>query len=231
MILAPPSSVQTDMNRILVIASSVVVFHIAALWALQSGLLRRVAEVVVPVEILGDLITPPAPKVDLPSPRTPKIPAPQPRQFAPRPAAQPAPQPLAIADQTPTPSAPVGVLMPQPPAPPIGTAVAVTPASPFGPPAPTRVELPSTDADYLNNPRPAYPPMSKRMGEQGKVVVRVLIGADGLPQKAEIRTSSSYERLDQAALATVMKWRYVPGKRAGVPEAMWFNVPINFVLE
>ncbi|MGA8392541.1 MAG: energy transducer TonB, partial [Burkholderiaceae bacterium] len=88
------------MNRILVIASSVVVFHIAALWALQSGLLRRVAEVVVPVEILSDLITPPAPKVDLPSPRTPKIPAPQPRQVAPRPAAQPAPQPLAIADQT-----------------------------------------------------------------------------------------------------------------------------------
>ena len=60
----------------------------------------------------------------------------------------------------------------------------------------------------------------KRMGEQGKVVVRVLIGADGLPQKAEIRTSSSYERLDQAALSTVMKWRYVPGKRAGVAEAM-----------
>ena len=93
------------------------------------------------------------------------------------------------------------------------------------------IELPSTDADYLNNPRPAYPPLSKRMGEQGKVVVRVLIGADGLPQKADIRTSSGFERLDQAALATVMKWRYVPGKRAGVPEAMWFNVPINFVLE
>ena len=101
----------------------------------------------------------------------------------------------------------------------------------MAPAAPARVELPSTDADYLNNPRPAYPPLSKRMGEQGKVVVRVLIGADGLPQKAEIRTSSGFERLDQAGLATVMKWRYVPGKRAGVPEAMWFNVPINFVLE
>ena len=89
----------------------------------------------------------------------------------------------------------------------------------------------SSDADYLNNPPPEYPRLSRRMGEQGKVVVRVLIGADGLPQKAEIRTSSSYERLDQAALSTVMKWRYVPGKRGGVAEAMWFNVPINFVLE
>jgi len=91
--------------------------------------------------------------------------------------------------------------------------------------------LPSSDADYLANPRPAYPPLSKRLGEQGKVVVRVLIGTDGTAQKAEIRTSSGFDRLDQAALATVQRWRYVPGKRDGVPEAMWFNIPINFVLE
>ena len=73
--------------------------------------------------------------------------------------------------------------------------------------------------------------MSKRLGEQGKVVVRVLIGVDGLVQKAEIRQSSGFERLDQAALMTAQRWRYVPGKRGGVAEAMWFNVPINFVLE
>lgn len=94
-----------------------------------------------------------------------------------------------------------------------------------------RVELPSSDAAYLNNPKPAYPMMSKRLGEQGKVVVRVLIGADGIAQQAELRTSSGYDRLDKAALDTVLKWRYIPGKRGGVPEAMWFNVPINFVLE
>lgn len=91
--------------------------------------------------------------------------------------------------------------------------------------------LPSSNADYLQNPKPAYPPLSKRLGEQGKVVVRVLIGADGQPQKAELRQSSGFERLDQAALATVLKWRYLPGKRGGVTEDMWFNVPINFVLE
>ncbi|MEK9804483.1 MAG: energy transducer TonB, partial [Curvibacter sp.] len=84
---------------------------------------------------------------------------------------------------------------------------------------------------YLNNPRPAYPALSRRLGEQGKVVVRVLIGVDGTAQQAEIRTSSGYDRLDQAALATVRSWRYMPGKRNGVAEAMWFNVPINFVLE
>ncbi len=93
------------------------------------------------------------------------------------------------------------------------------------------MQLPSSNADYLQNPKPAYPPLSKRLGEQGKVIVRVLIGADGVPQKAELRQSSGFERLDQAALATVLKWRYVPGKRGGVAEEMWFNVPINFVLE
>jgi len=59
----------------------------------------------------------------------------------------------------------------------------------------------------------------------------VLIGTDGAAQNAEIRQSSGFERLDQAALRTALKWRYVPGKRNGAPEAMWFNVPINFVLE
>jgi len=91
--------------------------------------------------------------------------------------------------------------------------------------------LPSSDAAYLNNPRPSYPAISKRMGEQGKVVLRVLIGTDGLPQKVEVSTSSGFDRLDRQAQDAVMRWRFVPGKRNGVPEAMWNLVPINFVLE
>ncbi len=141
---------------------------------------------------------------------------------------QPAPQPIAIPDPRPAPDAPTGVVTPQPPAPPI---VAAAPPSPAPAPAPAKLELPSSDADYLQNPKPAYPPLSKRLGEQGKVVLRVLIGADGLPQKTELLKSSGYERLDQAAQATVMKWRFVPGKRGGVPETAWAQVPINFVLE
>jgi protein TonB len=93
------------------------------------------------------------------------------------------------------------------------------------------VELPSSSADYLSNPPPPYPPLSKRLGEQGQVVVRARIEANGTASQAEIRTSSGFDRLDQAALQTVKRWRYVPGKRAGVPEPMWFNIPIRFVLE
>lgn len=91
--------------------------------------------------------------------------------------------------------------------------------------------LPLSNADYLYNPPPAYPRMSRRMGEQGTVLVRAFINAEGHAEKAEIHTSSGYARLDEAALKTVQRWRYVPGKRAGQPEAMWFNVPIRFVLD
>ena len=48
---------------------------------------------------------------------------------------------------------------------------------------------------------------------------------------ASLTSTGGPLRLDRAALDTVMRWRYVPGKRGDVPEAMWFNVPLNFVLE
>jgi protein TonB len=208
------------LSRNAVIALVVVALHVGFIWALQSGLLMRAAEIIVPAEILTQFVDPPAPKVE-PVPPVPPTPPVQKKPVAKAPV-QPAPQPLAITDPTPSPNAPTGVVTPPlPPAP-----VAVAPVAP-----PAAVQLPSSDADYLQNPKPPYPPISKRLGEQGKVIVRVLIGADGLPQKSEIRQSSGFDRLDQAAATTVMRWRYVPGKRGGVPEAMWFNVPINFVLE
>lgn len=215
-----------SMNRNVIIAISVVVFHIAALWALQTGLLRRADEVIVPVEILSEFIEPPAPKV-VPPPPLPSRPSTvkQPVAKAPASLQTAALQPLAIADSAPSPNAPVGLSNPAPVATTVTAPVAATP------PLSARAELPSSDADYLQNPAPPYPALSKRLGEQGKVVVRVLIGVDGHAQKAEIKQSSGFDRLDQAALGTVLRWRYVPGKRAGVPEAMWFNVPINFVLK
>ncbi|MEO5659274.1 MAG: energy transducer TonB [Polaromonas sp.] len=219
------------------VAASVALFHVAALWALQTGLLRHAVEVMVPVAVLGEFITPPEPNVQAPAP-LPELPAPPQRlQVAPaqrrhdvvKPAARPqAPRPVAIADATPSDHAVTGDTLAQPPSPLNPAPVAAEPA-PVAAPAP-KVELPSSNADYLQNPKPAYPPMSRRLNEQGKVIVRVLIGANGQPQQSELGQSSGFSRLDQAALQTVMAWRYVPGKRGGVAEAMWFNVPINFVL-
>lgn len=213
------------MNRRLLIAASVILLHVAVLWALQAGLMRRAVEIIVPGEILSELISPPAP----PAPQ-PQTPAPQPVKQEVKPVVKPTPTPPLPAP-TPEPAPMQAPAAPAPAQPAIeASTVAAAPAAPQAP-APARIELPSSDAAYLNNPKPSYPALSRRLGEQGKVVVRVLIGVDGTAQQAEIRTSSGYERLDQAALATVRSWRYVPGKRNGTAEAMWFNVPINFVLE
>lgn len=232
------------MDRRLIIVITVVGLHLLGLWALHTGLLRRAVALVIPVQVLANLIEPPQPVVApaAPAPPTPKPtptpPKPVSRQPPPpKPVVRPAPPPLAGAVAEPSPQAPDAVTAPQPitsSAPVVAevaqTAPAALPAPP-APPAPPRVDLPSSSADYLNNPTPPYPPLSKRMGEQGRVVIRARIEVNGSASKAEVRTSSGYERLDQAALQTVKRWRYLPGKRAGVPEAMWFNIPINFVLE
>ncbi|WP_210545763.1 energy transducer TonB [Rhodoferax sp. PAMC 29310] len=222
-------------NRKFLIAGGVIAFHMAALWALQSGLRSRPVEVIIPAEILVEFNTPAASKVTPPAP-APAPPKPTPvkavTKKTPGPAKAPAPLPLAIVDPTPAPTAQVGALEA-----PVATGPQVVSASPavVAKAAPTpqlpQLVLPSSDADYLQNPKPPYPALSKRLGEQGKVVVRVLIGIDGTAQKTELKQSSGFDRLDQTALTTVLRWRYVPGKRAGVPEAMWFNVPISFVLE
>jgi len=236
------------LSRNTAIAASVVMLHVVLVWALQSGLVFRAAELIVPAEVLAQFIEPPAPQVTPALPALPALTAPPApvRAITPaavtakktnvQPPAQPQAQPLAIADPTP-PISPVPSSNAQTGSMTPADTAAVAPVMPTAPPAPpsaptaAAVQLPSSDATYLQNPKPAYPPLSKRLGEQGKVTVRVLIAADGVPQKTELRQSSGFERLDQAALVTVMKWRYVPGKRNGVAEDMWFNVPINFVLE
>ncbi len=212
-------------------AFSVLLLHLLALWALQAGLLQHVAMPVQAKRVMVMLLTP--------EPARPVAPA--------APALKPIPvketpwhHNPALANSS-TLSQPQNAMQPDvaemaPPTSPAGNstqlaAPATTPTTPAATgPLPPRIEVPSSDADYLQNPKPPYPPLSKRLGEQGQVMVRVLIGPDGVAQKAEVRRSSGFDRLDQMALATVLRWRYVPGKRDGIPEAMWFNVPIRFEL-
>ena len=221
---APPPSV-LGLSRNVVIAGGVILFHAAALWALQSGLLRRAAEVVIPVEILSQFVEPPKPKSDPPPPPPPP---PQPKAKAPPP---PRPQAIREPKPTPAPQAPVGTTEPPPPAtPPAPPAPPTPPAPPPAPPAPPAVQMPSSNADYLQNPKATYPAMSKRLGEQGKVIVRVLVGVDGLPKSAEVKKSSGFDRLDEAAVEYIMKCRFVPGKINGVVQAKSYDAPVNYVL-
>ena len=229
-------------GRNAIIVATVVALHGAALWALQAGLLQRPTELLVPAQLLAEMVAPPPPPAAPPQPApvpVPSPPAPPPPKPVvqkpvlapkPRPTPQPAPQPLAVPQAAPT--APVVAAAPAPVAEPAPAPAPAAPPAPPAPPAPIVVVQPSSSAAYLTNPPPAYPALSRRLGESGRVVVRVLIGPDGRAHEARIQKSSGYERLDQVALETARdRWRYVPGTRGGVPEAMWFNVPINFVLE
>jgi periplasmic protein TonB len=227
-------------HRIVVIAGAVLAFHALAIWAMQSGLLMRAVELVVPVEVLAQIIEPPKPIP--PPPVVPKEPPPPVKQAVvkptpPVPQKQTPPQILAVETPTPTPApnapAPVEIAPAAPILPPSVPVAAV--ASPAPVPAPTpasgKVVLPMSEGDYLSNPKPPFPAMSKRMGEQGSVKVRIYVGADGLPKKAELQKSSGFERLDKAALDAVMQWRYIPGKRGGVPEDLWMSTTVSFILE
>lgn len=92
------------------------------------------------------------------------------------------------------------------------------------------VVAPSHNAAYLNNPQPPYPPMSRKMREQGRVILRVLIAADGTARQVDIKVSSGYKRLDESAQNTVRRWRFVPARRGETPIEMWYDVPISFSL-
>lgn len=86
-------------------------------------------------------------------------------------------------------------------------------------------------ADYAKNPPPAYPTAARRRAEQGIVTIRVLVGADGSVERAELAESSGYDLLDDAALHAVRaKWRFVPARSGGVTVESWVLVPIRFAL-
>jgi protein TonB len=130
-----------------------------------------------------------------------------------------APDAPAVAQASPEPVAPPAAL-PEP----VQTALAAA----VDPPAPTPARF---DADYLDNPRPVYPPLSRREGEQGTVVLRVRVEASGLPSVVDVRTTSGFERLDKVAVATVKRWRFTPGRQGSTAVPTWVDVPITFRLE
>ena len=215
--------VRPPLNRNIVIAVSVVVLHVGVLWAMQNGLLRRAAEMVVPVEILTRIIEIEPPKVAPPPPPPPPKTAPKAAKLP------PPPMPVAIRDAVPAPNAPTGLIEPQPPAPPI-----VAPVAPAALPAAARlVEITQGETEYIRPPRVVYPALSKRSGETGVVIIAVYYSAAGFAKRAEVFKSSGFERLDRAAREAVMASQVTPFRRAGISEDTQFllKAPINFVLE
>jgi protein TonB len=135
---------------------------------------------------------------------------------------EPRPQPLlTISEAAPAPSA----IAPPPPAPPQPLEPIAAKAEPVAALIP-----PQFNADYLNNPAPQYPSLSRRLGEEGRVMLRVFVDERGLPARVELRSSSGHERLDGVALATVKQWKFVPARRGDQAISAWVLVPISFSL-
>lgn len=154
---------------------------------------------------------------------------------------EPEAKPLPVARPEPVKQKPVPV--PKAPAPVLETTNSTAPAE-NAPVAPPQVAEPTPpapaapaisqarfDADYLRNPPPPYPPLSRRMGEEGKVILRVSVNPQGTADAIEIRTTSGSSRLDESALKTVRNWKFIPAKRGDVAVQSWVLVPIIFKLE
>jgi len=90
---------------------------------------------------------------------------------------------------------------------------------------------PQFDADYLDNPAPVYPAISRRLYEQGHVSLRVLVDAQGMASQLEIHASSGSQRLDSAAMEAVRRWKFVPARQGEKWVASWVVVPIDFSLK
>jgi protein TonB len=163
----------------------------------------------------------------------------------PPPPAAVSPRPPAVPDrprQTPVPRGAVLAVVAQPGAKPAPFSVAesavasaderpaVAPASASSN-VPVPVSAARYDAAYLHNPRPAYPPLSRRLGEEGKVLLRVRVSREGLAAAVDLEKSSNFERLDEAARAVVSRWRFVPARRGDEAIEATVIVPIVFRLD
>lgn len=177
--------------------------------------------------------------LELPTVQGAIIPAPSAEKIAPPVVADKPPEPLPVEQPTPKPT-PKPQPKPQPkkppPAPPSERAVSTPPEpAPLPPPAAAEpaqmpVTPPRVDASQLKNPAPPYPSLSRRLREEGTVVLELLILADGTVGEIRVQTSSGYPRLDQSALETVRHWRFIPARRGNESIAYTYLQPLEFSL-
>lgn len=194
--------------------------HLAGAWGLmQIATVRQAIAEVAPLVVDFVAAAPPVPEPLPPPPPPVARPRAQPPVPAPLIAAAPSAEPAPAAMVAPPPEpAPPAEPVPAPPAPaPLAEPVART--------------VPATAVSYLEPPAPVYPLASRRLHEQGEVLLKVEIGTDGRARQVLVSRSSGSARLDTAALTAVRAARFRPYTENGVPLVVWTTVPIQFELE
>ncbi|WP_240825970.1 energy transducer TonB [Desulfovibrio sp. UIB00] len=105
-------------------------------------------------------------------------------------------------------------------------------ASPVTGPASQSAQLRSggDSATVVRRVKPSYPALSRRMGEEGRVVLNVLVKADGTAGAVSVKRSSGFPRLDDAASNAVRVWRFEPYKIGGLAADHEYSVVVDFSL-
>lgn len=167
----------------------------------------------------------PAPK-PIPTPVVANTPSVMPaRPVAPSPSEVAAPAPAHPVQSTQA----AQVAQPSPAPSPVVAAPAVSPSTTSHPAQPKTV---SSGVEYLQKPAPIYPAFSRRMQEEGKVVLRVLVNLKGKPEQVEIQKSSGFPRLDEAARQTVLSsYLFKPYSENGQTQSVFVLIPISFQLD
>jgi protein TonB len=191
--------------------------HLLFYLALVSGLAREAMLIVQDIGIVDLPPPPPPPPDDL------KEPPPPPPTDLPPPTVPPplidlpaftGPTTAITAKVTDKPQAAPKVAAPPP------RTVQITP--------PSMKSSPRSLANALNS---CYPSASRRLNEEGRVVVTVTIGTDGKMVDTRVAQTSGFERLDGAAECVIRKLTFNPGKRDGQAVEAQASLPITFKLE
>lgn len=221
-----------------------VVLHLAVLWLIYEN---RPAAITPPLPLtlsarwVGDASVNDAPAkaaaAAIPTQAVVKKPVPAQKQAVQKPASKPIPKPV---PRPPTPKA-TPIAKAEPVAAPSASATPVAANAPQGDSAATPIKsrqsgngagssAPIARDPRLNNPEPPYPYESRRRGEEGRVILKVRVAADGTAASVEVDKSSGYRRLDMTARRTVSRWRFIPAKQNNAAVEAWAKVTIIFKL-
>lgn len=225
----------------------VVLLHIGVFYFIQSlaptepakpKIIMEVSMVAVPLPVAD--VPPPLAAPEPPKPIIPPKPLPPPPKpiVKPKPVVKPKPKPKPVVPKTEPIYIPVAE-KPAPPMPPAPAPVArpspVKSAPAKAAPAPSKPQqekfTPASGANYGYNPKPKYPSIARSRGWEGKVVLNVRVSASGNVEGVSVSSSSGHDVLDDAAVAAVEGWRFVPAKRGDTAVASTVHVPINFKLD
>jgi len=109
-------------------------------------------------------------------------------------------------------------------------AVPPVPAPPPPPAAPRAAVYRAPERVAERGSAPVYPLRARRLGLEGRLILRLEVAADGSVAEVAVLESSGQAILDEAAVEAARTWVFVPARRDGRPVAGTIRVPVSFAL-